>query len=352
MIVPWNWPLSILGAKLPQALMAGNTVVIKTSYQSPLAPALTIKKMAESLPPGVINLVTASSSDIGDALLTHPLVRKISFTGSIASGRRVMAVAAKGLTPVTLELGGNDPAIVLEDADLDDAALQRMVMGTFLTTGQVCMALKRLYVHRSRYEELLDGFTAVASNHVIGNGLEPNVTMGPLNNKKQLEVVKEFVAEARESGATVKEVGKVDDADMFAAGYFHRPTIVADPDPGLKVVREEQFGPVIPIIPFEDEDEDGRNLGYEGVMAVRMANDSRYGLCSSVWTADRDRAVSVAKRLEAGYTYINGHGPMAQDSRAPFGGFKDSGIGRNLGYEGVMEFQAYHSISAAPGWIF
>ena len=153
--------------------------------------------MGEVLPPGVINLVTGASSEIGDALLTHPLVRKINFTGGIETGQHVMAMAAKTLKPVTLELGGNDPAIVLEDADLSQESLQRMAMGTFLTAGQVCMALKRIYVHKSRYKELIEGFTEVVSKHVIGNGLNPEVTMGPLNNEKQLRFVQEPLAEAK-----------------------------------------------------------------------------------------------------------------------------------------------------------
>lgn len=341
LIVPWNWPLSILGAKLPQALMAGNTVVIKTSYNAPLAPALTIRKIAETLPPGVVNLVTGSSGELGEALLTHPLVRKINFTGGIESGRHIMAMAARTLTPVTLELGGNDPAIILEDADLSPESLQRMAMGTFLTAGQVCMALKRIYVHASRYKELVEGFTAIVSKHLVGNGLNPDVTMGPLNNEGQLRFVQGLVADAREKGATVNEVGQVEDEELFERGYFHRPTIVSDVDPESDVVKKEQFGPVVPIITFEGTED-----------AVRMANDTEYGLCSSVWTADKDRALQIARQLEAGYTYLNAHGPMAQDSRAPFGGFKESGVGRALGFEGVLEFMEYHSISGPQGWLF
>jgi acyl-CoA reductase-like NAD-dependent aldehyde dehydrogenase len=341
LIVPWNWPLSILGAKLPQALIAGNTVVIKTSYHAPLAPSLTIKKMVEVLPPGVINLVTGSSDELGEALLTHPLVRKINFTGGIESGRHIMAMAAKTLTPVTLELGGNDPAIILEDADLSQESLQHMAMGTFLTTGQVCMALKRIYVHASRYKELVEGFTSIVSKHLVGNGLNPDVTMGPLNNEDQLRFVQGLVADARQKGATVNEVGQIEDEELFKRGYFHRPTIITDVDPETDVVKKEQFGPVIPILPFERIED-----------AIRMANDTEYGLCSSVWTVDKERALQISRQLEAGYTYLNAHGPTAQDSRAPFGGFKESGIGRALGFEGVLEFVEYHSISSAPGWLF
>jgi len=340
LIVPWNWPLSILGAKLPQALLAGNTAVVKLSPFAPLAPALTIRKMAEIVPPGVINLLTGTTIDAGDALVTHPLVRKINFTGSVEVGKHVMAMAARNLAHVTLELGGNDAGIVLADADLDAAAIQRMVMGTFLSAGQVCMALKRLYVHESRYDEVAEAFTVAAARYVVGDGLDPAVTMGPLNNLRRQETIRELVAEARSRGATVREVGTIADAGVFARGYFHRPTVVLTRDHGLRVVREEQFGPVLPILPFRDERE-----------AVRLANDSEFGLCSSVWSRDRDRALAIARQLEAGYTYLNGHGALAQDFRAPFGGFKWSGIGRNLGYEGVLEFQEYHSISAPAGWL-
>jgi acyl-CoA reductase-like NAD-dependent aldehyde dehydrogenase len=340
LITPWNWPLSILGAKLPQALISGNTVVIKLSRSASLAPALTVRRIAEVLPPGVVNMVTGAGSEVGEELLSHPLVTKVNFTGGIETGRHVMAAAAPTLKHLTLELGGNDPALVLDDADLSESSLRRMVLGTFLTAGQVCMALKRLYVHESRYRELLDGFSAIVDEYVIGDGLDPEVTMGPLNNKAQLEVVRELVAEARQKGATVQELGQIADERTFREGYFHRPTIVTDVDSSLRIVSCEQFGPVVPIIPFEGEDE-----------AIRMANDTEFGLCSSVWTQDPERAVRVARRLEAGYTYLNAHGPMAQDGRAPFGGVKQSGIGRNLGYEGVLEFQEYQSISAVPSWL-
>lgn len=341
LVVPWNWPLSILGAKLPQALISGNTVVIKLSAEATMAPALTIRKMADALPPGVINLITGPSSRNGDALLTHPLVRKINFTGGTETGRHVMKMAADRLTPVTLELGGNDACIVLEDANLDDGAFMRMYMGAFMSTGQICMALKRLYVHVSRYDDVVSGMKAIASRAVVGDGTHPDVTMGPVNNKAQLEVVQGMLDEARSKNADVQEMGTVLDEEMYKKGYFQKPTLVLDPDPSLLIVREEQFGPAVPILPFQDEAE-----------AVRLANDSEYGLCSSVWTGDKDRALDVARQLEAGYTYINGHGPMAQDNRGPFGGFKSSGIGRNLGYEGVLEFQEYHSISSPPGWLF
>jgi len=341
LIVPWNWPLSILGAKLPQALIAGNTVVIKPSSHAALAPMITLRKLAEVLPPGVVNVVTGSAGRIGDPLLTHPLVRKINFTGGVETGRHVMRLAADNLAHITLELGGNDAAIVLDDAKLDDEAFVRMYMGTFMSSGQVCMAAKRFYVHESRFDEVVSGFSAFMSRQVVGDGTRPEVTMGPLNNEEQYTTVTGLVDEAKQAGADVRELGTVHDEADFEAGYFVKPTVVVDPDPGLRIVRNEQFGPAIPILRFGSDDE-----------AVGLANDSEYGLCSSVWSEDRDRAVSLARRLESGYTYLNAHGPAAQDSRGPFGGFKQSGFGRNLGYEGVLEFQEYHSISSVPGWLF
>ena len=341
LIVPWNWPLSILGAKLPQALLAGNTCVIKPSANSPLTPALTIQIIADMLPPGVVNILTGSAGEIGDSLVSHPLVRKVNFTGSVAVGKHVMRTAAENLTAVTLELGGNDAGLFLEDAVLDEKAFQRMFLASFASSGQICMALKRLYVHESRYKEVVDGLTAICDQVVVGDGLLPETSMGPVNNARQLKVVTNMIEEARAKGANVRECGQVPDEGLYrGGGYFQKPTLVYDADPCLSVVREEQFGPVLPIMKFKNDNE-----------AIAMANDSRFGLCSSVWTADPGRALRVAEKIEAGYTYLNDHGPRAQDSRAPFGGFKDSGIGRNLGYEGILSFTESHSISSPPGFL-
>lgn len=339
LVVPWNWPLAILGAKLPQALMAGNTVVVKPSANSALAPTMTLHRIAEMLPPGVVNILTGSASRIGDAIISHPLVRYVNFTGSVDVGRHVMKVAAENITPVTLELGGNDAGIVCHDADLSGDAFQRLYRASFMSTGQICFALKRLYVHNSRFDEVVEGMTAVLNNQIVGDGLLPETTMGPLNNAKQLKVVKDMIAQARAKGQDVQELGQVPDGALYTGGgYFQKPTLVLNADPNLDVVRKEQFGPVLPIMAFEEESD-----------AVTMANDDQFGLASSIWTEDRDRAVSMARQIEAGYSFINAHGPSAQDGNGPFGGFKKSGIGRNFGYEGVTQFQGYHSISGAPG---
>ena len=341
LIVPWNWPLSILGAKLPHALMAGCTVVIKPSQNSAMVPSLTIKKIAEILPPGVVNIVTGSASKIGDTLLENPHIRYINFTGSVPIGKHVMKMAANNLVPVTLELGGNDASIILEDAKLDAEAFTKMYWGTFASTGQICMALKRLYVVESRYDEVVAGLTEQCSKQVVGDGMLPETTMGPVNNRKQLNVVTGMLSQAREAGFETLELGEVPDTELYKKGYFQKPTLVLNPDQNLDIVREEQFGPALPIVKVTDEK-----------AAIAAANDSQFGLCSSVWTQDKDRALNVSRQLLAGYTYINNHGPRSQDSRAPFGGFKDSGIGRNLGYEGVVSFQGHHSISSESGWLF
>lgn len=341
LIVPWNWPLSILGAKLPQALAAGNTVVVKPSENSAMAPVLTLQIIAKMLPPGVVNIISGSAREIGDTLTGHPLVRNVNFTGSVAIGRHVMKVAAENITPVTLELGGNDAALFLEDVELSDTVFDKMYWGAFGSSGQICMALKRMYVHESRYDEVVDGFTAACERAVIGDGLLPETTMGPVNNAKQLKVVTDMIAEARSKGADVKECGQVPDEELYnGGGYFQKPALVYDADPSLSIVRDEQFGPALPIMKFKTDKE-----------AIAMANDCDFGLCSSVWTTDAEHAVQIARKLEAGYTYINGHGPMAQDGRGPFGGFKHSGIGRNLGYDGALAFAEPHSISAPAGFL-
>lgn len=339
LVVPWNWPLAILGAKLPQALMAGNTVVVKPSANSALAPTITLHRIAEMLPPGVVNVLTGSASRIGDPILAHRHVRFINFTGSVPVGRHVMKIAAENITPVTLELGGNDAGLVLEDADLSGDAFDRLYRGAFMSTGQVCFALKRLYVHRSRFDEVVEGMRDVLGRQVVGDGLRPETTMGPLNNAKQLKVVTDMMAEARANGAQVEELGQVPDETLYqGGGYFQRPTLVIDAEPALSVVREEQFGPVLPIVPFDTE-----------AHAIAAANDSEFGLASSIWTTDQERFMRLARQIEAGYTFINAHGPSVQDGNGPFGGFKQSGIGRNFSYEGVTQFQGYHSMSGAPG---
>ena len=341
LIVPWNWPLAILGSTLPQALLAGNTVVIKLSEFASLAPAQTIMKIAAMLPDGVVNLITGDGTVIGDRLVSHPHVRQVNFTGSIRIGRHVMKMAAENITPVTLELGGNDAGIILDDAPLGPEFFQKLYVSVFLTSGQICMALKRLYVPRSRFDDVVDGLSEVMDRQVVGDGLKDGVTMGPLNNARQKGVVRGMLDEAAAVKADIRYLGKIDSDSDFDAGHFLRPSLVINADPNLSLVKDEQFGPTLPVIAYDSENE-----------AVAMANDSNYGLSSSVWSSSANRARGIAERLEAGFTNLNSHGPTAMDGLSPFGGVKQSGIGRNFGLEGIRQFQEIHSISGESGQVF
>jgi acyl-CoA reductase-like NAD-dependent aldehyde dehydrogenase len=329
-IVPFNWPLAILGASLAYALVAGNTVVVKPPPTAPLATARTVALVARSLPPGVLNVVTGEDVQVGSVLVADPRVRKVCFTGSVGGGKRIMAMAAENLTRVALELGGNDPAIVLPDADLGQEALGILFGGTFDTTGQVCMAVKRLYVHRSRYDDVVDGLSGTLSAVRLGRGLDEQSTMGPLHRAQQRHYVEDLLAEARAHGAEVREFGTEAPPD----GHFLRPSLVLSPPEDTRLVTEEQFGPTLPILPFDDEDD-----------AVARANDTLYGLTSSVWTADHDHAAAIAARLRTGYTFVNAHGAAHLDERAPFGGVRHSGMGREMGIEGLREFMEPHAMA-------
>ncbi|WP_448811247.1 aldehyde dehydrogenase family protein [Agromyces bauzanensis] len=332
-IVPFNWPIAILGASLPHALLAGNTVIVKPPPGTPLATTRVVQRVAEKLPPGVLNVVTGKDADMA-ALITSPDVAKVCFTGSVNGGKRIMEMASKSLTRVTLELGGNDAAVFLEDAIIDDTHLDRLFASIFDTTGQICMNAKRVYVHRSRLDELVAGLAARLEQAVIGYGLDEGTTMGPLHQSAQKAFVEEIIQEAKDAGADVREFGELPSDPALKGGNFMRPALVIDPDPQLRVVTQEQFGPVIPIIPFDTEEQ-----------AVAAANDTWSGLCGSVWTADVDAANRVGGRLVCGYVWVNDHGAPRLDLRAPFGGMKQSGMGREQGIEGVRAFQDTRSIA-------
>ena len=332
-IVPFNWPLAILAASLPQALVAGNTVVVKPPPSAPLATVRTVQQVARLLPPGVVNVVTGTDPEIGPALIQDSRVKKVCFTGSPGGGAKIMELAASSLTRVALELGGNDPALVLADARLDDAAFDAMMSGIFDSTGQVCMAAKRLYVHRSRVDDVIDGLGARLSAARLGHGLAEGVTMGPLHHPRQKTYVEELLADARARGAEVREYGEAAPGEDLSVGNFMRPSLVLGAPEDSRLVAEEQFGPTIPILAFDDEED-----------AVARANDTWSGLCSSVWSADLDHAAAVAARLRTGYTFVNAHGAAFLDERAPFGGFDRSGMGREMGIEGIREFMDTHSV--------
>jgi acyl-CoA reductase-like NAD-dependent aldehyde dehydrogenase len=328
-IVPFNWPLAILGASLPQALVAGNTTVVKAPPTTPLAFVRTLERIAATLPPGALNVVSGRDEVLGPVLVQDPLVSKVAFTGSVRAGRVIMGMAAESLTRVQLELGGNDPALVLADAELDGDAIHRLGIGAFLTTGQVCMAMKRLYVHRSRYDEVVEGLGGELEATRLGPGLDPETTMGPMHTARQREFVVDLLEEARGRGAEVREFG-----EGAAGGQFIKPSLVLDPPPDARVVTEEQFGPTLPIIPFDDEED-----------AIRQANDTWSGLCSSVWSSDPEHVEAVARRLRTGTTFVNAHNAPWLDDRAPFGGFNKSGMGREMGVDGILAFTDTHSTS-------
>ncbi len=326
-IIPWNYPLLLLAFKLPPALLAGNTMVVKPAPTTPLSSLHFAALIKDLLPPGVVNFVT-DANDLGDALTAHPDVAKISFTGSTATGRKVMASASNTLKRVTLELGGNDAGIVLDDVD-PAAVAPAIFEGAFQNSGQVCLAIKRLYVHESVYDRMCDELAKLADDAVVDDGLKQGTRLGPLQNKMQYEKVKAFLEDARASGKVVAG-GEVPDR----AGYFIRPTIVRDIAEGSRIVDEEQFGPVLPLIKFTDDGD-----------ALRRANATTYGLGGSVWSSDKERAHDLAVQMEAGTVWVNQHLQLMPN--VPFGGAKSSGVGRELGEEGLAEFTQLQVINVA-----
>jgi acyl-CoA reductase-like NAD-dependent aldehyde dehydrogenase len=326
-IIPWNYPLLILAFKLPSALLAGNTVVVKPAPTTPLSTLKFAELVKDILPKGVLNVIT-DANDLGGELTKHPDIRKISFTGSTATGQKVMASAAQTLKRITLELGGNDAGIVLDDVDPKKVA-PGIFEGAFQNSGQVCLAIKRLYVHESVYDEICDELVALANNTVVDDGLKQGTKLGPLQNKMQYEKVRGFLDDARANGNIIAGGAMVD-----RPGYFVQPTIVRDIKEGSRLVDEEQFGPVLPVIKYSDSDD-----------VIRRANATNYGLGASVWSSDLDRAHKVASRIEAGTVWINKHLDMAP--HIPFGGAKQSGIGVEFAEEGLAEFTQLQIINVA-----
>ena len=325
-IVPWNFPLILIGLKMPAALLAGNTIVLKPAPTTPLATLRLGELIAGVVPAGVINIIT-DQNDLGGELTKHPDVRKISFTGSTATGKKVMEGAASTLKRITLELGGNDAAIVLDDVD-PKAMAQKIFDGAFQNSGQVCIAMKRLYVHESIYDAMCDELAAVANAAVVGDGLQQGTKIGPLQNKMQFEKVKEILEDARKHGTVIAG------GEVLERGYFIRPTIVRDITDGTRLVDEEQFGPVLPVIKYSDPED-----------ALARANASPYGLGGSIWSSNMDRAMALADRMDAGTVWINKHIDLAP--HIPFGGAKQSGLGTEMAEEGLNEFTQIQVINAA-----
>ena len=328
-IVPWNFPLILMAFKLPPALIAGNTLVIKPAPTTPLSTLRIAELIQDILPAGVINFIT-DANDLGAPMTAHPDVRKISFTGSTETGAKVMAGAAGLLKRITLELGGNDAGIVLDDVDPKEAA-QKLFDSAFQNSGQVCIAMKRLYVHENIYDEVCEELASIANDTVIGDGLEQGTKLGPLNNKMQYDKVKALIEEAKQDGNVIAG-GEFPDKP----GYFIRPTIVRDIREGSRLVDEEQFGPVLPVMSFADESE-----------AVERANASAWGLGGSVWSASPERAYALAEQMDTGTVWINKHAEL--DPTIPFGGAKMSGLGNELGQEGLQEFTQQKIINIAKG---
>jgi acyl-CoA reductase-like NAD-dependent aldehyde dehydrogenase len=333
-IVPWNSPVVLAFTQIVAALLAGNCVVLKPPETCPLALIRSVAMFAEALPPGTINVVTGLPEEIGDALTTHPDVGKIGFTGSIPSARHIMANAAQTIKGVTLELGGNDPAIVLDDADLSASAMKSMLGAAFQMTGQVCMAIKRIYVPVTRRDEFLELLCRAAESLVVGDGLEPAVTMGPLHTRKAQLRGQGLLDDAVRRGANVTSLGRIDSEAAFSGGYFMRPVVVTDIPEDAPLMAEEQFCPALPVATYNDLDD-----------AIRRANQSIYGLGGSVWSRDVERAVGVAGKIEAGQVWINAHGVHAINHLAPYGGVKQSGIGRKSGIEGIREYTQSQTIT-------
>jgi succinate-semialdehyde dehydrogenase/glutarate-semialdehyde dehydrogenase len=335
-IVPWNFPLSLLGNKIGPALVTGNTVVVKPAGTTPLTDiqAVIILNEAE-LPPGVLNIVPGASGVVGEALVKDPRVRKIGFTGATATGKHVMAVAAQTVKRVTLELGGSDPMIVCDDADIDEAVSAASV-GRFFNCGQACLAVKRLYLFEKIYDQFVAKLVGKVEKLRVGNGLEQGTIVGPLHSSHQREEIDSQVEDAVQRGARVLVGGKRPAGGNFDKGHFYQPTLLVDIDEKSKVVNEEVFGPVLPIIPVKDLDE-----------AIEKANRSIYGLGSSIWTRDLDRATSAAERLEAGYTWINSAQIIFDE--LPFGGVKQSGLGKEHGEEALDYYMETKSVVVARG---
>ena len=327
-ITPWNAPVNLALGPLVSALYTGNTLILKPSPYTPLATLKVGEIMKDVFPAGVVN-VLAGGDELGAWMTEHLGIDKISFTGSVATGKKVLASAAATLKRVTLELGGNDPAIVMDDVD-PKAVAKKIFFASFVNSGQVCMAIKRIYAHESIYRELCDALVAEAEKAKVGNGLDPGTELGPVQNKMQYDKVVGIIKDTKKTGATFLTGGDV----PAGPGYFLPPTLVTDIADDSRLVQEEQFGPIVPILKFNDVED-----------ALRRANDTRYGLSGSVWTQDLQRGAEIAARLEVGTAWVNQH--RTTSAFVPFGGAKESGLGRQYSVLGLKSYMEPEVVSVA-----
>lgn len=321
LIVPWNFPLAIASWKVAPALAAGNTVILKPASYTPLT-ALVLGRLAleAGVPPGVLNVVTGSGATLGPALVRHPAVAKVAFTGESATGAEIMRLASDGIKRVSLELGGKSPLIVFDDVDLDHV-VEASLGVIYGNAGQDCCARSRAFVHRDVYEAFVERWTARTRRLAVGDPLDEGTEMGPLISRGQRARVQSYIAAGRDEGARLVHGG--DSPPGHGRGFYLTPAVFADVTPRMRIAQEEIFGPVLAVLPFEAEDE-----------CLRMVNDSVYGLSGSIWTRDLARALRVAKRVRTGVLSVNGSSSVHVE--APFGGYKHSGFGRELGMHALQ----------------
>ncbi|CCW20339.1 Aldehyde dehydrogenase [Sphingobium indicum BiD32] len=325
-ITPWNFPLILLMNKLGPALVTGNTMIAKPAPTTPLTTLLFGELAQAILPPGVFNIL-CDQNELGALITGHPDIAKVAFTGSTATGKKVMASSAGTVKRVTLELGGNDAAIVMDDVDAKQAA-KKVYQGAMTNAGQICVAIKRAYVPTPMYDEFCDELAKLANEAIVDDGAKQGTTIGPVQNKMQFDKVNALIEDARTRG-TVMTGG----APLDRAGYFIAPTIVRDLDDDAPLVREEQFGPVLPVLKYDDIDD-----------VIARANDSDYGLGGTVWGKDIARATAVAMKIDSGTVWVNQH--LAIDANIPFRGVKQSGLGAELGEAGLLEYTQAHIVNA------